>query len=93
MTKYLCLIALIISFPLFAEENSFERELQMLENQQERQDEMRMDRAEMITDSVSTANAGVMKEEDNLEVKVFETEQSEIKITPPTVKTRRVRSR
>lgn len=98
MTKYLLLLFVtLFSFQTKALEddaqsalsgNTFEAELRMLEAQ----DEAAFARAEAITrpervtDSVSTTNAALKKEE-------IRTENSEIVITAPVVKTRRIRSR
>lgn len=101
MTKYLFLFILAVS-PLLAQVahaetadlNSFEAELRMLENQENktfnRAEEVTLKEInqseDMMVDSVSTSNAGVQKEE-------IPSKRPELKIRPTAVKTRRVRSR
>jgi hypothetical protein len=109
MTKYLLLLtATLFSFQAktFGDEaqsvlssDAFEAELRMLEAQneaafaraealtnKERQALELSQGPERVTDSVSTTNAALKKEE-------VKTENSEIVITAPVVKTRRIRSR
>lgn len=104
MTKYLLLLFLVISPSLMAEEvNSFEAELRMLEQKEEAAFERaesittRELKARelnsgdgMISDSVSTSNAGVQKAEIDSE---NQPKHSDIFIQPPVVKARRIRSR
>lgn len=100
MTKYILLLALVFSTRVFAEElNAFEAELRFLEER----DEAAFARAEAVTnkemqnasdmmsDSVSTSNAALKKEETAAENQI---ESSDIIIKPQTVmKARRIRSR
>lgn len=104
MTKYLLLSAVFLSLGARAQSNDFEAELRMLEQKEEaaftraetitntelteqNQKEQNQNELNIISDSVSSAASSVKKREEG------QLQRSEITITPPTVKIRRIRSR
>jgi len=104
MTKYLLLSAVFLSLGARAQSNDFEAELRMLEQKEEaaftraetltntelteqNQKEQNQNEQDIISDSVSSAASSVKKREEG------QLQRSEITITPPTVKIRRIRSR
>ncbi len=98
MTKYLLLLSFLFSLRAGAQTNDFEAELRMLEQQEEAAflraetvttKELSSEKNEnddLISDSVSSSASAVRKEE-------IQPQHSDIVITPPTMKVRRIRSR
>lgn len=96
MTKYLLLSGLVFSLCALAQSNDFEAELRMLEQKEEAAftraetvtnrelNEVEHTEEDMVTDSISTAASSVT---------TIQPQRSEITITPPAVKVRRIRSR
>jgi len=96
MTKYLLLSGLVFSLGALAQSNDFEAELRMLEQKEEAAftraetvtnrelNEVAPNEEDMVTDSISTAASSVT---------TIQPQRSEITITPPAVKVRRIRSR